>query len=231
MEFVQGHCGVDHCRGGARRAGRKVSVVFGRANTRPLLKAAAGTHRRDIPVSCPARHNACAVWLLTGSSFRYITGFNLVAQRFEGRIVALMAADVLLGDEMRWSWIHQHGTAAFLESSTPRMFVLSRSELDESVDSCCALNLGWVCHDMFMFRSPIHPNVRLDLFNYQQNIWQGENYAVGLLRAGGYELYNPCFHLPLFHNHNSGQRPNQNENRCASFAQLNCVKCSLSSHS
>jgi hypothetical protein len=35
------------------------------------------------------------------------------------------------------------------------------------------------------------------------------------LRSGGYELYNPCFSLPIFHNHISGQRPNQNENRCS----------------
>jgi hypothetical protein len=68
---------------------------------------------------------------------------------------------------------------------------------------------------MVVFRSPLHANVRLDLFNYQQNIWQGENYAVGLLRSGGYELYNPCLVLPVFHNHKSDMRPNQNENRCA----------------
>jgi hypothetical protein len=133
-----------------------------------------------------------------------------------------MAADVLLGDEMRWNWLYQHGTANFFESHHPRIFALSRLELDD-VDSCCAVNIHWVCHDMFMFKAPLHNNVRLDLFNYQQNIWQGENYAVGLLRAGGYELFNPCYSLPLFHNHNSGQRPNQNENRCAPPTHFDCV--------
>jgi hypothetical protein len=136
----------------------------------------------------------------------------LAAQRFSGKIVALMAADVLLGNEMRWHSLLSNGTAAFLHGSIPRMFALSRLEVDD-VESCCSMDVAWVCHDMFMFRSPLHANVRLDLFNYQQNIWQGENYAVGLLRSGGYELFNPCFDLPLFHNHKSGQRPNQNENR------------------
>jgi hypothetical protein len=127
-----------------------------------------------------------------------------------------MAADVLLGDEMRWRELNENGTVAFLESSAPRMFVLSRKELDD-VESCCSVDVQWSCHDMFMFRSPLHDNVRLDLFNYQQNIWQGEDYAVGLLRAGGYELFNPCLYLPLYHNHDSGQRPNQNENRYIFF--------------
>ena len=144
--------------------------------------------------------------------------------------MALMAADVLLGDEIRWQWLTKHGTVAWLESSSPRMFVLSRTELD-GVESCCASDVRWVCHDMFMFRSPLHANVRSHLFNYQQNIWQGENYAVGLLRAGGYELFNPCYNLPLFHNHDSGQRPNQNENRCVAFTRFDNLILCLSTRS
>jgi hypothetical protein len=128
-----------------------------------------------------------------------------------------MAADMLLGHERRWHGLSQEGTAAFLNNSKPRMLVLSRMELNGG-DGCCSMKsvqyVDNICHDMFVFRSPLHANVRLDLFNYQQNIWQGENYAVGLLQLGGYELFNPCFDLPLFHNHNSDVRPNQNENRC-----------------
>jgi hypothetical protein len=159
----------------------------------------------------------------------------LAQQRFSGKIVALMAADMLLGNEQRWHGLSANGTAAFLHGGlAPRMLVLSRMELDDS-ESCCTMNLSYVCHDMVVFRSPLHVNVRLDLFNFQQNIWQGENYAVGLLRSGGYELFNPCFDLPLFHNHISGQRPNQNENRlfrllvrtCCVFSFL--LPCSHSS--
>jgi hypothetical protein len=87
-------------------------------------------------------------------------------------------------------------------------------ELDDEIEPCCTLKVVLTCHDAFVFRSPLHSGVRLDLFNYQQNIWRGEQYALGLLRSGGYDLYNPCFSLPVFHNHISGQRPNQNENRC-----------------
>jgi hypothetical protein len=54
----------------------------------------------------------------------------------------------------------------------------------------------------------IKEDIRLDLFKFQQNVWQAENYA--LLHLGSYELYNPCFVLPLFHD----QRQNQNESRC-----------------
>jgi hypothetical protein len=162
-------------------------------------------------------HRLLTIPVVSYSYCRYDTGFKFAALRFHGEIVSLMAADMLLGHERRWHWLSQEGTAAFLNSSNPRMLVLSRMELNGG-DGCCSMksakDVDNVCHDMFVFRSPLHANVRLDLFNYQQNIWQGENYAVGLLQLGGYELFNPCFDLPLFHNHNSDVRPNQNENRC-----------------
>jgi hypothetical protein len=125
-----------------------------------------------------------------------------------------MAADMLLGDEQRWHSLTPTGTASFFKSDSPRMLVLARLELDDSMRSCCFMDTNATCHDAFIFRSPLHAGVRLDLFNFQQNVWQAENYAVGLLRRGGYQLFNPCFDLPLFHNHMSDLRPNQNENRC-----------------
>jgi hypothetical protein len=129
----------------------------------------------------------------------------------------MMSADMLLGDERLWHNLPStpNGTAAFFQGSNPRMMSLSRLELDDAISPCCTLNVELACHDAFLFRSPLLSSVRLDLFNYQQNIWRGEHYALGLLRSGGYELYNPCFSLPIFHNHISGQRPNQNENRCS----------------
>ena len=151
---------------------------------------------------------------LNGGLCRYDTGFKFAGDRFSGRLVALMAADMLLGDERRWQWLAANSTAAFFNSRAPRMILLSRLELDEYMEPCCADgNIAYPCLDAFVFRSPLHKDVRLDLFNFQQNVWQSEDYAVGLLRLGGYELYNPCFDLPLFHNHFSNQRPNQNENR------------------
>ena len=125
-----------------------------------------------------------------------------------------MAADMLLGDEQRWHSLIPNGTASFFKSDSPRMLVLARLELDDSMRSCCFMNTNATCHDAFIFRSPLHAGVRLDLFIFQQNVWQAENYAVGLLRRGGYQLFNPCFDLPFFHNHMSDLRPNQNENRC-----------------
>jgi hypothetical protein len=145
---------------------------------------------------------------------RYDTGFKIAAQRFSGSVVALMAADMLLGDERRWRSLTPNGTKSFFEGECPRMLVLSRLELDD-VNPCCNLNSMAGCHDAFVFRSPLHSSVNMGLFNFQQNVWQAENYAVGLLRHGSYELYNPCFDMPLFHNHVSNQRPNQNENRLA----------------
>jgi hypothetical protein len=56
-----------------------------------------------------------------------------------------------------------------------------------------------------IFWSPLHAGVRLDLLDFQQ----AENYAVGLLRRGGYQLFNPCFDLPLFLYHIFDLRPNQ----------------------
>jgi hypothetical protein len=137
--------------------------------------------------------------------------------------VALMAADMLLGDEQRWQSLTPNGTASFFKSDSPRMLVLARLELDDSMRSCCFMNSNATCHDAFVFRSPLHVGVRLDLFNFQQNVWQAENYAVGLLRRGGYQLFNPCFDLPLFHNHISDLRPNQNENRCTRSVLLRCL--------
>ncbi len=66
------------------------------------------------------------------------------------------------------------------------------------------------CSDAVVFVPPLLAGVRLYLFHFQQNVWQAENYAVGLLRHGGYELYNPCTLLPLLRNHVSDQRPNRN---------------------
>jgi hypothetical protein len=145
---------------------------------------------------------------------RYATGFKLAEERFSGLIVALMAADMLLGDERLWQGLTPNGTVAFFKSDSPRMLTLARLELDDDMRSCCFMNTTDTCHDAFVFRSPLHTGVRLDLFNFQQNVWQAEDYAIGLLRLGGYHLFNPCFDLPLFHNHISGLRPNQNENRC-----------------
>jgi len=145
---------------------------------------------------------------------RYDTGFKLAGRLFSGRLVALMAADILLGDERRWQRLNANGTASFFDSRTPRMLLLSRLELDELIAPCCHSSVIYPCLDMYVFKSPLYEGVRLDLFDFQQNIWQAENQATGLLRLGGYELYNPCFDLPLFHNHVSDQRPNQNENRC-----------------
>ena len=93
-----------------------------------------------------------------------------------------MAADMLLGDEQRWQSLTPNGTASFFKSDSPRMLVLARLELDDSMRSCCFMNTNATCHDAFVFRSPLHVGVRLDLFNFQQNVWQAENYAVGLLR-------------------------------------------------
>jgi hypothetical protein len=145
---------------------------------------------------------------------RLDTGFMLAAELFNGKIVIMMSADMLLGDERLWHSLTPNGTADFFNSRNARMLTLSRMELDDAIAPCCTLNVELTCHDAFVFRSPLHAGVRMDLFNYQQNIWRGEQYAIGLLRSGGYELYNPCFSLPMFHNHISGQRPNQNENRC-----------------
>jgi hypothetical protein len=151
---------------------------------------------------------------------RFDTGFKLASDRFSGKLVIMMSADMLLGDERLWHNLPStpNGTAAFFQGSNPRMMSLSRLELDDAISPCCTLNVELACHDAFLFRSPLLSSVRLDLFNYQQNIWRGEHYALGLLRSGGYELYNPCFSLPIFHNHISGQRPNQNENRCPTRA-------------
>ena len=175
------------------------------------------SHLHDTRLSlsciyCRTAHDRCTcpdLWLR-----RYDTGFKLAGERLSGRIVAMMAADMLLGDQRRWQSLTSNGTVAFFESESPRMLVLSRLELHDSIESCCTIHVKWPCQDAFVFRSPLHAGVRLDLFNFQQNVWQAENYAAGLLRHGGYLLFNPCLNLPLFHNHISDQRPNQNENRC-----------------
>jgi hypothetical protein len=125
----------------------------------------------------------------------------------------MIAADMLLGDEQRWQRLTANGTAAFFKGEKPRFVVLSRLEPDSTVVPCCSVNGTETCNDAFMFVPPLSAGVRLDLFDFQQNVWQSENYATGLLRHGGYEVYNPCLMLPLFHNHLSDERPNQNENR------------------
>jgi hypothetical protein len=126
----------------------------------------------------------------------------------------MIAADMLLGDERRWQSLTPNGTAAFFSGGdNPRVLVLSRLELDDSVLPCCSVSSNGTCNDAVMFVPPLLAGVRLDLFDFQQNVWQSENYAIGLLRHGGYELYNPCTLLPLLHNHVSDERPNQNERR------------------
>ena len=109
---------------------------------------------------------------MTSSTCRYDTGFNIANIRFSGRIVVLMAADMLLGDEGRWHGLTANGTAAFLDSGAPRMIVLSRMELDSSIVHCCNMTIHYACHDAFVFRSPLHFGVRLKNFDFQQNIWQ-----------------------------------------------------------
>ena len=109
---------------------------------------------------------------MTSSTCRYDTGFNIANIRFSGRIVALMAADMLLGDEGRWHGLTANGTATFLDSGAPRMIVLSRMELDSSIVQCCNMTIHYACHDAFVFRSPLHFGVRLKSFDFQQNIWQ-----------------------------------------------------------
>jgi len=141
-----------------------------------------------------------------------------------------MAADILLVDERRWQWLNANGTASFFDGSTLRMLSLSRLELDELNAPCCHSSVIYPCLDMHVFKSPLHEGVWMDLFDFQQNVWQAENYAVGLLRLGGYELYNPCFDLPLFHNHVSGQCPNQNENMCLRV-HFGCLNVLFPSHS
>ena len=103
---------------------------------------------------------------------RYDTGFDIAGKRFYGRIVALMAADMLLGDEQRWLGLSANGTAAFLHAGAPRMIVLSRMELSDSIEHCCNMTLNYACHDAFMFRSPLLSGVQMTKFNFQQNIWQ-----------------------------------------------------------
>lgn len=129
-------------------------------------------------------------------------------------MVALLAADMLLGDERRWQGLTPEGTVAFFEDDSPSMLVLSQLELHDSIDSCCSAQAASTCHDAYVFRSPLHPSVRLDLFNFQQNGPHSENDVVKLLRRGGYELFNPCFEMPLLHNHVSGHSTKQTENRC-----------------
>ncbi len=72
---------------------------------------------------------------------------KLAAERFSG----LMAAEILLGDEQRWQSLTPNSTASFFESDSPRMLVLARLELNDSMRSCCFMNTNATCHDAFHF--------------------------------------------------------------------------------
>ena len=128
-----------------------------------------------------------------------------------------MAADMLFGDELQWHSLSPNGTVAFFDSDSPRMLVLSRLELDHSIDSCCSNEATLACHDAYVFRSPLNISVDLALFNFGQNGQSSEQRAVRLLRQGGYDLHNPCLQLPLFHNHVYDQSTKGDENRCKCY--------------
>jgi len=122
----------------------------------------------------PLAHDACPFkfLFLTTSTCRYDTGFNIAGNRFSSRIVALMAADMLLGDEQRWHGLTANGTAAFFDNVVARMIVLSRMGLDNDIEQCCNLTIYYGCHDAFAFRPQLHSGCRLKNFDFQQNIWQ-----------------------------------------------------------
>jgi hypothetical protein len=113
-------------------------------------------------------------------------------------MVALMAADTLLGDERLWQ-----GLTSFFEGESSRMLVLSRLELHHSVDSCCTTSAALACHDAYVFRTPLNRSIfHSDTFNSDQSgRYKSENQVVELLLEAGYVLSNPCVQFPLFSYH------------------------------
>jgi hypothetical protein len=126
---------------------------------------------------------------------RYDTGFRLVGDSMNGELVAVMAAHVLLGDERLWQDV-----SSFFDGERPQILVLSRLELDHSIDSCCTTSTALACHDAFVFRAPLNHSIfHLDPLNSgSSGSHQSENQVVQSLLQAGYELSNPCAQLPLF---------------------------------
>lgn len=106
----------------------------------------------------------------------------------DGQVVAVMAAHVLLGDERLWQDV-----TSFFDGGRPQILVLSRLEVDHSVDSCCTTSAALACHDAYVFRAPLNHSI----FGPSSS-FQSENQVVQSLLQAGYELSNPCAQLPLF---------------------------------
>jgi hypothetical protein len=106
----------------------------------------------------------------------------------DGEVVAVMAAHMLLGDERLWQDV-----SSFFDGERPQILVLSRLELDHSIDSCCTTSTALACHDAYVFRAPLNHSI----FG-PSGSFQSENQVVQSLLQAGYELSNPCAQLPLF---------------------------------
>jgi hypothetical protein len=126
---------------------------------------------------------------------RYDTGFSLLGDRLDGELVAVIAAHMLLGDERLWQDV-----TSFFDGERPHILVLSRLELDHSVDSCCTTSTALACHDAYVFRAPLNHSIfHSDPLNSgQSGSYKSENEVAQSLLEAGYELSNPCAQLPLF---------------------------------
>ena len=106
---------------------------------------------------------ACARLLLRDCcSCRYDTGFKIANERFSGKVVpvVMIAAVAELGSEslqpLRFS------------AATNRAFLRYRGW--NSMIPCRSVSSNGTCNDAVMFVPPLLAGVRLDLFDFQQNV-------------------------------------------------------------
>jgi hypothetical protein len=77
------------------------------------------------------------------------------------------------------------------------IFALSRYEQDGSAPLITDYHKS---HDMFIFQSPLNPNIE-KLIEHKQNIWGSENRVIDVLITYNYKLLNPCFQIKILHHH------------------------------
>ncbi len=89
-----------------------------------------------------------------------------------------------------------------LKQQNDIVYSLTRHEYD---NSCPLINNYQGSHDVFMFKSPINPDI-IKYIKHPQNVWGSENVLLYELKRFCYKLYNPCKSIIIIHEHKSGER-------------------------
>lgn len=77
------------------------------------------------------------------------------------------------------------------------IFALSRYEQDGSAPTITNYHQS---HDMFIFQSPLNPNIE-KFIEHKQNLWGSENRVIDVLVSHKYKLVNPCLQIKIVHHH------------------------------